>query len=67
MPYVLKRGPLYVSRPGMVSSYTPKEEHARLFDTIAAAERERCVENESVVWLSVPAGHIPGTPWRNIG
>ena len=42
----------YVTPPGEEKSYTTRLEDARVFATREAAERERCVENESVVPLA---------------
>lgn len=41
----------YVARPGSEHSYTSRLEDAKLFPTRAAAEAERCVENERVARL----------------
>jgi hypothetical protein len=38
----------YVAPPGQEHSYTSKLEDARIFPTRDAAEKERCVENETV-------------------
>ncbi len=39
----------WVARAGSQHSYTTKIENARVFDTRAAAEADRCVGNEHVV------------------
>lgn len=39
----------YVARPGSERSYTNRLEEARVFRTREKAEKERCVENETVV------------------
>jgi len=49
--YVIKKGSLYVSKPGMKSSYTKKLEHAVKYQTKEAAAQNRCPENETVVPL----------------
>jgi hypothetical protein len=41
----------YVSRPGSLRSYTNRLEEARVFRTREGAEKERCVENETLVDL----------------
>lgn len=42
----------YVAPPGMDKSYVDRLEEARVFPTRAAAERERCVDSESVAPLT---------------
>jgi len=39
----------YVSRPGSLRSYTNRLEDARVFRHREQAEKERCVENETLV------------------
>lgn len=41
----------YVAVPGMESSYTDRLELAQRFSTRQQAERNRCIENETVVHL----------------
>lgn len=44
MSYVIQRieDNKYVTRPGSRASYTAKLEDARVFETIAQAERDKC-------------------------
>lgn len=51
MKWVIMLGNKYVTPPGSERSYTLYLERARLFDTVEAAERERC-GNERVVEVS---------------
>jgi hypothetical protein len=39
----------YVACPGSLRSYTNRLEEARVFRTRESAEKERCVENETLV------------------
>jgi hypothetical protein len=50
MPYVLQRIPdgAFVCRSGLGASYSRLLQHAKLFDTRAQAEAERCPENERI-------------------
>lgn len=41
----------YVAPPGRQHSYTSKLQHARVFASREAAERDRCPENERIVSL----------------
>lgn len=51
--WVLKRSPKdgggYVSRPGSRGSYTPYLQHARLYPSREAAERDSCPGNEQAI------------------
>lgn len=52
MPYLIRRidqGGGYVAPPGSPKSYTHSKYRARVFDTYAAADSERCPGNEIVV------------------
>ena len=45
--YAIRKGSLYVARPGSISSYTNKLQEAQLFRTKEEAEANKC-DNESV-------------------
>ncbi len=49
--YVLRRNSdgFYVAPPGQDKSYTPRLEEAQTFRTPDEAERERCVDSETIV------------------
>jgi len=51
MSYVIQRTTdgAYVARPGSRSSYVRELQHARVFLSREAAERERCPGNERIV------------------
>jgi len=49
---VIKKGNLYVSRPGSEQSYTWRLEEARFYPTRQEAEKDLCPENEMVVPLN---------------
>jgi len=53
MSYVLQRTTdrRFVAPPGREPSYVRMLQHARIFSTRAAAERERCPENERALSL----------------
>ena len=59
MSYALKltdsrtKNKLYVARSGYAHSYTHLRHWIKVFPTVEAAEKERCVENEVVVNLTV--------------
>jgi len=50
MTYILKRQPdgWYVAKVGARKSYTPKLQHARMFQSRDAAEGDRCPDNETI-------------------
>lgn len=54
MNYVIRRIPdgAYVAREFLPGSYTRKLERARLFPTRAAAEHDRCPDNEEIVHIN---------------
>jgi hypothetical protein len=47
--YIIKKGALYVSRPGSLHSYTKYLQLARVFDRMAEALSQLCPENETIV------------------
>lgn len=50
MMFVLRRDDgKYVAKPGSEHSYTWKLENAQIFRTHEEADKDRCVENETVV------------------
>lgn len=50
MSYLLKRTDgAYVAPSGRESSYTRDLRKARIFQSLSAAEAERCIQNEHVV------------------
>jgi hypothetical protein len=49
MKYVIKRGNLYVSRPGSQHSYTKFLQEARIFSSREEAEKHTCPDNERIV------------------
>lgn len=42
----------YVARPGAVHSYTFRLQSARVYKTLADAERDRCPENEYIITVA---------------
>ena len=50
--YVIKKGNLYVAKPGHKNSYTNRIEHAAIYHTKEAAQADMCVENEIVVYIA---------------
>lgn len=48
--YVIKKGNLYVAKPGSKKSYTTSVERAQVFKTLEDAQKNKC-GNESIVSL----------------
>lgn len=48
MKYLIKKGNLYMAKPGQHSSYTTLVAYAQVFDTLKDA-RKNCCGNEAVV------------------